>query len=58
MPILQNPLVLSIIPAIIIGLINGWYWRKQGYSMFTYSFYGSIVAFGFILTIVKYFREN
>lgn len=53
----QNLYVIAILPGLVVGILNGLYWKKQGYDFFRYAFLGSIVAYIAILKTLDYFMN-
>lgn len=46
----MNPFIISIIPGIVLGLANGFYWRRQGHRGW-HLFYLGTVAF-YVLSVM------
>lgn len=54
---MTSPFVLGIIPAIVLGIFNGLYWKKQGYSQRQYTILGMFIAYAFIVKAIGFFRD-
>jgi hypothetical protein len=50
----MNKILIALIIALILGLINGFYWSKQGYRGWHIYFIGTIAFFGLISMILKF----
>lgn len=47
----------ALLPGLVVGILNGWYWKKRGYNFYQYAFLGSIVAYIGIVKAVTYFWD-
>lgn len=54
---MKDPLILAILPAIILGFINGYYWSKQGYNRFQYTFLGAIMFYAILAKAIQYLMD-
>jgi hypothetical protein len=52
----MNPFLISLIPAIILGVLNGIYWRKQGYRGWHLFYFGIIVFYGLSMMVFKFLK--
>jgi hypothetical protein len=50
----MNIFSISILVALFLGVINGYYWSKQGYRGWHIYFMGTIAFFGLILLFLKF----
>lgn len=46
-------LLYPILPAIIVGILNYLYWRKQGYSAIAQLFMGIFIFYAIFYSILK-----
>lgn len=51
---MQNPFLLAILPAILVGVLNGYYWGKHGYSRSIYTVYGILIGYVLFLKSFQY----
>lgn len=54
---MRNPLILAIIPAIVLGFLNGYYWGKQGYNRVQYTILGMFIAYALLAKSLKILME-
>lgn len=54
---MNNPLLLAISPALIIGFLNGYFLGKKGYHRWQYTFLGFIVSYAFLVKSIAYFMD-
>jgi hypothetical protein len=54
---MKNPLLLAVVPALLIGLLNGYLLEKKGYNRCQYTFYGFLVSYIFLVKSIAYFLE-
>lgn len=52
---MKSVLLIAVIPAIIIGVINGFYWKKQGYSQLQYTILGAFIAYALLVKAIDFF---
>jgi hypothetical protein len=50
---IDNPLIFSLIPALVLGILNGWYWRKQGYKGWHLFYLGTMAFYALSVMILK-----
>jgi hypothetical protein len=50
---IENPLIFSLIPALVLGVLNGWYWRKQGYKGWHLFYLGTMAFYALSVMILK-----
>jgi hypothetical protein len=50
----MNKILLSFLIALAFGLINGYYWGKQGYKGWHIYFIGTIAFFGLVSMFLKF----
>ena len=48
---MHNPLIISIFPALVLGVANGIYWQRQGYKGW-HLYYLGILAFYALSVII------
>ncbi len=47
--------VVPIIPAILLGLLNHWYWKRQGKSNGQQLVLGILLFYGISFAVIKFF---
>lgn len=52
---MKGALLIAVIPAIVIGIINGAYWKKQGYSQLQYTILGTFIAYALLVKAIDFF---
>lgn len=52
----MNPYLLGLIPAVILGCLNGYYWNRRGYKGWHLYYLGTIVFFCISVMIINFFR--
>jgi hypothetical protein len=40
-------------PALVLGILNGWYWRKQGYKSWHLFYLGTMAFYALSVMILK-----
>jgi len=55
---MEKAFLLPIIPALIIGWINGAYWHKQGYNRYYYAILGALMAYALIFKAYGYYENH
>lgn len=55
---MKSVLLIAILPAILIGYLNGWYWSRQGHSRMQYTILGIFAAYALIVRITMFFLSN
>lgn len=51
--ITSNPLLFSLIPGLAFGILNGIYWRKQGYKGWHLFYLGTIAFYALSVMVLK-----
>jgi len=51
--IIENPLIFSLIPGLVLGILNGLYWRKQGYKGWHLFYLGTMAFYALSVMILK-----
>ena len=51
--IIENPLIFSLISALVLGILNGLYWRKQGYKGWHLFYLGTMAFYALSVMILK-----
>jgi hypothetical protein len=54
---MKSALVIAILPAILIGYLNGLYWSKKGYNRPQYTILGMFAAYALIVRITLFFMN-
>ncbi len=51
---MSNPFILAVLPAILTGFLNGYYWSKQGYNRVQYTVFGMFIAYALFMKLFKF----
>lgn len=54
---MKNALTIAILPAIIIGYLNGLFWSRKGYNRPQYTILGMFAAYALIVRITLFFMD-
>ncbi|MES2587692.1 MAG: hypothetical protein V4622_01855 [Bacteroidota bacterium] len=52
----MNNFLLAVLISLLFGLMNGFYWSKQGYKGWHIYFIGTIAFFGLYSMILKFMK--
>lgn len=50
---MENALTIALIPAVVLGTLNGIYWRKQGYRGWHLFYLGFMAFYALSVMILK-----
>jgi hypothetical protein len=50
---MENALTIALIPAVVLGTLNGFYWRKQGYRGWHLFYLGFMAFYALSVMILK-----
>jgi hypothetical protein len=52
----MNYLTIAIFPGVLLGMINGIYWKKQGYKGWHLFYLGTMAFYAMSVMILKFFK--